>query len=104
MFDIEEFEEGSITPPYFVMLLLQGSTLQDLIGSSSPRLTVERCVQIIFQVCRSLQASHGARKLITSGLRRPRRSYQIGQAQDRLPYKIEGRTAFIDQFGLRVDG
>jgi hypothetical protein len=29
-------------------------------------------------------------------------SYQIGQAQDRLPYKIEGRTAFVDKFGLRV--
>ena len=44
--------------PYFVMPLLPGSSLDQLIKSSSPRLTVERTVDIISQACRGLQAAH----------------------------------------------
>ena len=55
IFDIGETEEKE---PYFVMPLLRGVTLDNLIRESSPRLTVERCVQMIGQVCRGLQAAH----------------------------------------------
>jgi serine/threonine-protein kinase len=56
--DIGETEEAGAKRPYFVMPLLPGTTLQELIKSSSPRLTVERSVQMISQVCRGLQAAH----------------------------------------------
>src|SRR5258708_3337713 len=58
IFDIGETEEGGARRPYFVMPLLKGETLQKLIETSSPRLTVERSVQIIGQACRGLQAAH----------------------------------------------
>jgi len=58
IFDVGEVEEAGTRRPYFVMPLLQGVTLQDLIRTSSPRLTVERCVQMISQACRGLQAAH----------------------------------------------
>jgi eukaryotic-like serine/threonine-protein kinase len=44
--------------PFFVMPLLPGATLAKLIETSSSRLTVERVVAIITQVCRGLQAAH----------------------------------------------
>jgi len=44
--------------PYFVMPLLPGASLDQLIKSSSLRLTVERTVDIISQACRGLQAAH----------------------------------------------
>ncbi len=58
IFDIGEFEEDGERKPYFVMPLLPGTTLEDLIRSSSHRLTVERIVEIITQTCRGLQAAH----------------------------------------------
>jgi serine/threonine-protein kinase len=58
IFDVGEVEEAGAKRPYFVMPLLQGVTLQELIRTSSPRLTVERCVQMISQACRGLQAAH----------------------------------------------
>jgi len=58
IFDVGEVEEAGARRPYFVMPLLQGVTLQELIRTSSPRLTVERCVQMISQACRGLQAAH----------------------------------------------
>ena len=42
----------------FVMPLLRGKTLSELISGSSERLTVARVVEIIGQVCRGLQAAH----------------------------------------------
>jgi serine/threonine protein kinase len=58
IFDVGEVEEAGARRPYFVMPLLQGVTLQDLIRASSPRLTVERSIQMISQACRGLQAAH----------------------------------------------
>ncbi len=58
IYDIGEFEDGGVTRPYFVMPLLPGCSLADLIRDSSHRLTVERSVDIITQTCRGLQAAH----------------------------------------------
>jgi serine/threonine-protein kinase len=58
IFDIGEFEEEGASKPYFVMPLLPGSTLDVLMRTSSSRLTVERTVDIICQVCRGLHAAH----------------------------------------------
>jgi hypothetical protein len=58
IFDIGETDEGGAKRPYFVMPLLPGSTLQALIKAASPRLTVERSIQMIAQVCRGLWAAH----------------------------------------------
>ena len=44
--------------PFFVMPLLRGTTLSDLISDASARLTVERVVEIATHVCRGLQAAH----------------------------------------------
>ena len=44
--------------PYFVMPLLPGRTLEEIIKTASERLTVERTVDIISQACRGLQAAH----------------------------------------------
>ncbi len=58
IYDIGEFEDSGVARPYFVMPLLPGSSLADLIGNASQRLTVERSVEIMNQVCRGLQAAH----------------------------------------------
>ena len=58
IFDIGEFEEGGNKKPYFVMPLLPGQSLDELISKSSHRLTVDRVVEIISQTCRGLQAAH----------------------------------------------
>src|SRR6266567_1557635 len=58
IFDIGEFEEDGARKPYFVMPLLPGKTLESLISAKSNRLSVERCVEILGQVCRGLQAAH----------------------------------------------
>jgi len=58
IFDRGEFQDQGVQKPFFVMPLLRGATLADLIASSSPRLTVERSVDIICQACRGLQAAH----------------------------------------------
>ncbi len=58
IFDLGEFEEFGKKKPYFVMPLLPGTTLDNLIRSASHRLTVERAVGIIMQACRGLQAAH----------------------------------------------
>jgi serine/threonine-protein kinase len=58
IFDIGEFEEDDAQKPYFVMPLLPGVTLDQLIRTSSHRLTVERSVDIMAQTCRGLQAAH----------------------------------------------
>lgn len=58
IYDIGEMEVEGETRPYFVMPLLEGCTLSDLIRSSSERLTVERGANLIAQVARGLQAAH----------------------------------------------
>jgi hypothetical protein len=58
IFDIGQFEEDGKSKPYFVMPLLQGTTLENFIKNASHRLTVERTVEIISQTCRGLQAAH----------------------------------------------
>jgi len=56
--DVDFWLEDNEEKPYFVMPLLRGCTLSELIGSSSERLTRERVVEIVSQVCRGLQAAH----------------------------------------------
>jgi serine/threonine-protein kinase len=58
IYDIGEMEHEGEVRPYFVMPLLPGLTLGDLIAKSSPRLTVERIAGMIIQTCRGLQAAH----------------------------------------------
>lgn len=58
IFDMGEFEEAGEKRPFFVMPLLSGQTLDQLIRNDSHRLTVERVVEIISQTCRGLQAAH----------------------------------------------
>lgn len=58
IYDIGEMEVEGEYRPYFVMPLLAGSTLSELIRVSSDRLTVERGASLIAQVARGLQAAH----------------------------------------------
>jgi serine/threonine protein kinase len=58
IFDMGEFEEDGVPKPYFVMPLLPGRTLYDLIYPSGKPLPVERCTDIISQACRGLHAAH----------------------------------------------
>ncbi len=58
IFDMGEFEEEGHRKPFFVMPLLAGQTLDQLIRHASHRLTVERVVEIVAQTCRGLQAAH----------------------------------------------
>jgi serine/threonine protein kinase len=56
--DTGEFQENNQRKPYFVMPLLPGKTLDQLLKSARERLTVERSIDIMWQVCRGLQAAH----------------------------------------------
>jgi len=56
--DVDIIEENKHKKPFFVMPLLQGSTLADLISHASARLTLQRVVEIMTQVCKGLQAAH----------------------------------------------
>jgi len=56
--DIGEFEIEGAGKPYFIMPLLPGMSLGQLIKTASHRLTVERAVDIISQTCRGLHAAH----------------------------------------------
>ncbi len=58
IFDLGEFDDEGASKPYFVMPLLPGKTLGELIAAKSSRLTVGRVVEIICQTCRGLQAAH----------------------------------------------
>lgn len=58
IYDIGELEENGAKVPYFVMPLLPGATLDKLIAEQPQRLTVERVVEIVAQVCRGLHAAH----------------------------------------------
>src|SRR5262245_43446464 len=56
--DAGEFEQDGEQKPFFAMPLLEGATLEELIGSGGTRLPVERVVRIAVQTCRGLQAAH----------------------------------------------
>jgi serine/threonine-protein kinase len=56
--DIGEFEIEGGAKPYFIMPLLPGFSLAQLIKTASHRLTVECAVDIISQTCRGLHAAH----------------------------------------------
>jgi serine/threonine-protein kinase len=56
--DIGEFVVEGAERPYFIMPLLPGFSLGQLIKTASHRLTVERAVDIISQTCRGLHAAH----------------------------------------------
>jgi serine/threonine-protein kinase len=62
IFDMGEFEEDGVMKPYFVMPLLPGKTLYDLVypnnGPGDRPLPVEQCTDIISQACRGLHAAH----------------------------------------------
>ncbi|HEU4694563.1 MAG TPA: protein kinase, partial [Vicinamibacterales bacterium] len=58
IFDIGDFEDSGHRKPFFVMPLLAGQTLEELIRRASHRLTVDRVVEIFAQTCRGLQAAH----------------------------------------------
>ncbi len=58
IFDMGEFDEEGVTKPYFVMPLLPGRTLYDLVYPAAIPLAMSRCVDIISQACRGLQAAH----------------------------------------------
>jgi serine/threonine protein kinase/outer membrane protein assembly factor BamD (BamD/ComL family) len=59
IFDMGEFEDDEgIARPYFVMPLLRGRTLHDLIYPATTPLSATRCVDVISQACRGLQAAH----------------------------------------------
>lgn len=52
--------DGGVRRPFFVMPLLRGHTLDEVIQTEPGRLTLERCLLIISQVGRGLQAAHEA--------------------------------------------
>ena len=57
--DTGEFHEPTgQRKPYFVMPLLPGNTLDQIIKNESQRLTVDRVVEIMCQACKGLQAAH----------------------------------------------
>jgi serine/threonine-protein kinase len=56
--DIGEFVVEGAERPYFIMPLLPGASLGQLIKTASQRLTLQRAVDIISQTCRGLQAAH----------------------------------------------
>ena len=58
IFDMGECDDEGVKKPFFVMPLLPGQTLEELIRTASHRLTVPRVVEIICQTCRGLQAAH----------------------------------------------
>jgi eukaryotic-like serine/threonine-protein kinase len=56
--DVGFFDEDDLRQPYLVMPLLRGTTLAAIIGVSPQPLSTDRCVDIISQACRGLQAAH----------------------------------------------
>jgi serine/threonine protein kinase len=58
IFDMGESEMGAGRQPFFVMPLLHGQTLDELVRKAAHRLTVDRVVEIFVQTCRGLQAAH----------------------------------------------
>jgi len=63
--DVGEIEENGQRKPFFVMPLLPGATLANLIESGTQRLTVERVVDIIVQACRAYTRRNERRLAMT---------------------------------------
>lgn len=68
IYDVGEFTDKDGKRPYFVMPLLRGSNLADLLHRSDCRVDPERLVDIVSQACRGLQAAHN-RNLIHRDLK-----------------------------------
>ena len=125
IFDVGEFEEDAAVRPYFVMPLLPGVTLAELIKSSSARLTAERSLDIICQTCRGLQAAHerglihrdlkpsnifvlndDSVKIIDFGLAHSDMAKSVATIKGTLPYmapellQLKPASVFTDIFGL----
>jgi serine/threonine protein kinase len=58
IFDIGDFDDGGAIKPFFVMPLLPGATLEQLLRLPGQAVSTERIVEIIAQTCRGLQALH----------------------------------------------
>ena len=58
IFDMGTFEDEGVARPYFVMPLLTGRTLHDLIYPQREPLPQPRCIDIICQASRGLQCAH----------------------------------------------
>jgi serine/threonine-protein kinase len=58
IFDMGTFEDEGVARPYFVMPLLTGRTLHDLIYPHREPLPLPRCIDIICQASRGLQCAH----------------------------------------------
>jgi serine/threonine-protein kinase len=58
IYDIGEFDDNGVSKPFFVMPLLPGVTLEQLIRESSTRLDSDTVISMICQACRGLQAAH----------------------------------------------
>ena len=58
IYDIGEFDEDGSKKPFFVMPLLPGGTLEQMIKDGSPRLSVTGVLDIVDQACRGLHAAH----------------------------------------------
>ncbi len=58
IFDIGEFEDAGVVKPFFVMPLLKGMTLEQMLQTAGQPLPAERLCDIIAQTCRGLQAIH----------------------------------------------
>src|SRR5215475_3549250 len=56
--DVGVFDEDGSHQPYLVMPLLRGTTLAAIIRGSTQPISTARCVDIISQACRGLQAAH----------------------------------------------
>ena len=59
IYDRGTFDDGGGTRPFFVMPLLTGMSLAEIIAKDRVRITVEWLLDIVRQVCRGLQAAHG---------------------------------------------
>ena len=56
--DVGSFDEDGVHRPYLVMPLLRGTTLATIIRTSPQPLVTERCIDILSQASRGLQAAH----------------------------------------------
>jgi len=127
IYDLGEFEHEGVTKPFFVMPLLPGATLDQLIKDNSPRLTVEGVADIIGQAARGLHAAHemglvhrdikpsnlfvltdGSVKIIDFGIARQVAASTNTTLKGTLPYmppeqiQMKPPTAQGDQYALAV--
>jgi len=58
IFDIGEFQDSGVVKPFFVMPLLKGMTLEQILQGCGHQLPAERLHVIVSQVCHGLQAIH----------------------------------------------